>query len=161
MVYDQLKMIRLIVVICLAFLQLTSANSPQCLDEDGSPVDWYIVYKFPYLKDSKNDVFGGFCYAFMTSKAFDGWHLSKIQTTDPHSIFGRTLSQVYDNPKLNFAFYNDQPPGDENVPSAYAHAKGAIGCDEKTGFWLIHTVPHLAPGSGHVSTFVCKWLIKI
>ena len=151
-------MIRLLFVCFVAF-QLANANSPQCLDEDGAPVDWYIVYKFPYLKDSKSEVFGGYRYAFMSSKAADGWHLSNTQTTNPNSIFGKTLSQVYDNPKLNFAFYNDQPPGNESVPSSYAHAKGALAGDEKTGFWLIHTVPHLAPGSGHVSFNILFYIV--
>ena len=141
----------MIVLAVLAIQLVNAAGSPQCLDEDGNPVDWYIVYKYPYLSALKSDVFGGYRYGFMTSKASDGWHFSKIQTTDPKSIFGRTLGQIYSDPKLNFAFYNDQPPGTETAPASFAHAKGALAGDDKTGFWLIHTVPHLAPGSGAVS----------
>lgn len=143
------------VLLALAAVQLVAgAGSPVCLDEDGQQVDWYVVYKFPYLKDSKSEVFGGYRYAYISSKASDGWHLSSHQTTDPKSIFGKTLNQVYENPKLNFAFYNDQPPGETKAHGDGAHAKGTLAGDEKTGFWLIHTVPHLAPGApGAVSIF--------
>lgn len=132
-----------------------SSSSPQCIDESGKAVDWYIVYKFPYLSHLHQKLFGGYRYAVLTSAANDGWHLSANNITDhQNSIFAKTLAPVYgSSSKLSTVFYNDQPPGPESVPSSYAHSKGVVVGDEKQGFWLIHTVPHFAPSEGSVSGF--------
>lgn len=128
------------------------ASHPQCMDESGKPVDWYIIYKFPYLPHLHNPLFGGYRYAILSSSAPDGWHLSEHNITDTKgSIFAHTLASVYGSgaSKISTVFYNDQPPEGE-APSHFAHSKGAVVGDEKQGFWLIHTVPHFAPGEGSV-----------
>ncbi|KAH9406902.1 Deoxyribonuclease II [Tyrophagus putrescentiae] len=105
-----------------------SSSSPQCIDESGKAVDWYIVYKFPYLSHLHQKLFGGYRYAVLTSAANDGWHLSANNITDhQNSIFAKTLAPVYgSSSKLSTVFYNDQPPGPESVPSSYAHSKGVV-----------------------------------
>lgn len=131
---------------------IQSTSGIQCRDECGHLVDWYVVYKFPYIKQARKEVFGGYRYAFLTSDDNNGWRYSNYQTTDKeNSIFAKTLNPVYEQ-KPNSVFYNDQPPDDEQVSSSYAHAKGVIAFDERQGFWLIHSVPHFPPSSGPVST---------
>lgn len=129
-----------------------ASHEPQCMDESGKAVDWYIVYKFPYLSHLHQKLFGGYRYAVLTSKDSSGWHLSAHNITDhENSIFAKTLAPLYSSAsKLSTVFYNDQPPGPDSVPSSYAHAKGIVAGDEKQGFWLIHTVPHFAPSEGAV-----------
>lgn len=128
------------------------SNRPlQCIDESGSPVDWYIVYKLPRLPSDENDpsLFGGFRYGVLTSAQPEGWRLSSVNISQAEqSIFGQTLAPAFakDSTKeLTTLFYSDQPPGDETASSYYAHAKGALVSDEKQGFWLIHTIPQFTP----------------
>lgn len=127
-----------------------STNPIQCIGDDGKPVDWYILYKFPYLKEHKTELFGGYRYAYITSHSQNGWQYSSHHISDKDSIFANTLNPVYGGKKLSTVFYNDQPPGNQSVPSSYAHAKGVVVSDDKQGFWLIHTVPHFAPNNGSV-----------
>ncbi|KAJ6217649.1 hypothetical protein RDWZM_008806 [Blomia tropicalis] len=125
---------------------------PHCVDESGDAVDWYIVYKFPYLSHSHSKLFGGYRYATLTSKSPVGWQLSSHNITDhKNSIFAKTLSPVYSSKSVSSVFYNDQPPDDKSVSSHYAHSKGMLASDEHQGFWLIHTVPHFAPSHGSYS----------
>lgn len=142
-----------VVVGLLNILQVSSSTkSPQCIDDSGQPVDWYIIYKFPYLKHlNEPDLFGGYHYAYQTSKTIqqstkndDGWHFSSKQITESESIFGQTFKPFFSSenrPKLTSMFYNDQPPNGTDISSSYAHSKGMILTDSKQGFWLIHTIP--------------------
>lgn len=150
---------KIYLVALLALCGLASAapsGGLQCRDESGKPVDWYVIYKFPWIS-AKNDraVFSGYNYAYQTSdSADDGWHLSSVQITDPkRSILAQTLSPVLGDGQKNYGtvFYSDQPPTDDNPSYTYAHAKGVLASDDKQGFWLIHTVPKLAPANTTVS----------
>nr|XP_046915224.1 plancitoxin-1-like [Dermatophagoides farinae] len=125
---------------------ISSSSPPQCIDDFGKPVDWYIIYKFPHLKSlNKPGLFGGHHYAYLTSniKHSNGWHFSSHQITESQSMFGQTFSPFFSDNRshLTTMFYNDQPPDGHDVPSSYAHAKGMITSDKHQGFWLIHTVP--------------------
>ena len=136
----------------LLIQEIQCSSSLQCTDENGKPLDWYIVYKFPYLLSTHRKLFGGYRYATLTSDAPEGWHLSTHNISQrENSIFAETLSPIYGGKnskskrKLYSLFYSDQPPTDTSVSSYYAHSKGLLVSDEKQGFWLIHTVPKFSP----------------
>lgn len=139
------------------------SSSVQCIDEDGKPVDWYIIYKFPYLATTHQPLFGGYRYSVISSRTLDGWHLSPHNITDTkNSIFAKTLAPFYDSGSSNrhllySVFYNDQPPESDDkqtVSNTYAHSKGLLVGDEHQGFWLIHSVPHFAPASSSSYEYV-------
>lgn len=123
---------------------------PQCLDESGTSVDWYMVYKLPRLADTNDGLFTGHRYAYLTSKSTSGWTMSSLKIDDNKSVFGRTLSQVFQKSDLSTVFYNDESPTGEQVPSSFAHAKGALAGNGKQGFWLIHSVPKFMDVNGSV-----------
>lgn len=90
-----------------------------CKDEKGKDVDWFVVYKLPYQKDSPAPLNTGYSYAFMTGKPLKGsgkeetssWKLSNMLTTDAKSIFGTTLAPLHSAPKkYTHIMYNDAPP---------------------------------------------------
>lgn len=132
------------------------AKPLQCTDESGQPVDWYIVYKYPYIKTKPATLFSGYNYAFLTSNSSNGWHLSTKRINTPQSIFAQTLTPLLPlgskADQLSAVLYSDQPPDTEVAVSApAAHAKGVLASDGKTGFWLIHTVPRFVSGEKTVS----------
>lgn len=148
----KLNLLSILAIVALA----DSQDALQCRDESGKAVDWYVVYKFPYIA-AKNDrsIFSGYNYAYQTSNTTeDGWHLSDNQITDPKkSIFAQTLNPILaaGQKKFGTAFYSDQPPTEDDPSASYAHAKGVVAADSKQGFWLIHTVPQFVPANKTVS----------
>lgn len=46
-------------------------NTPTCRDENGDPVDWFIVYKFPVFIDQPQPFRTGAGYAYITDKLHD------------------------------------------------------------------------------------------
>uniref|UniRef100_A0A336LWG3 CSON003579 protein n=1 Tax=Culicoides sonorensis TaxID=179676 RepID=A0A336LWG3_CULSO len=118
-----------------------------CRDENNVIVDWYYLYKLP--KDSKHHggkvKSDGLDYVFITSNTIDdSWVESKYKIDDPNSITGKTIKQLYDNTNNVALMYNDEPPSSE-VDMVKGHTKGVMASDDKTGFWLIHSVPHFPP----------------
>lgn len=120
-----------------------SPATPTCLDEDGKPVDWFIVYKNPQI--GKEEPFStGYVYAYITSedvhsafeysgkkrsrgaagprKKDDGklrWTISSRLLTEPNSMVQKTLQIAYDKKNkrydsLNAILYNDAPPENPN-----------------------------------------------
>ena len=86
----------------IALLSLAAAlamSDPQCLDESGTPVDWYTVYKLPreqHKLHSNNPLVNeGVAYAYMTSSSEQRWKLSERSIEDPESMAGRTLAPLY------------------------------------------------------------------
>ncbi|XP_071440078.1 deoxyribonuclease-2-alpha [Hetaerina americana] len=148
----------------LFLVALTTAQ--QCVDEDGEPVDWYVMYKLPREKESENAIErDGLAYMYITSRTLDdkGWRMSSLSVGDEKSMPGRTLAAVVHSENMAqdilWLLYNDQPPnssrggangtaaGEDPPPpdpfgTKYGHTKGAVLTDGETGFWLVHSVPH-------------------
>lgn len=59
------------------------------------------------------------------------------------------LEQSFITLKVFKLLYSDQPPGDGSHDGYRAHAKGILTFDNKSGFWLIHSVPRFAPGDAY------------
>lgn len=109
-----------------------SDTPPSCLDGTGDPVDFWYAFKAP-----------------------DGWTFDYLDANDrvlrkqesamndEASAVSRTIGQVYASASsLSYAMWNDHPPGDKDaVGGAHAHAKGVLGYDGNSGFWVLHSVP--------------------
>lgn len=109
---------------------LASANiawALSCKDENGVDVDWYILYKIPYLQEDQAPVKSGFAYAYLSGPAISAindvfpdeegqWRLSKYTIKDRQSFLGETVDQIYSQSDskddLSFVIYNDSPPPD-------------------------------------------------
>lgn len=117
------------------------------------------MYKLPERfgqgKESKGQE-----YVFMTSKFSEfKWILSNQTVNQPDSIVGHTLSQAYfDATNLSedrfLVAYNDEPPN-HKPNGRKGHLKGVFVGDEKSGFWLIHSVPLYPNITGESFLFIC------
>lgn len=58
-----------VIIICL-FFSVVKADQrlTSCLDDNGNPVDWYMVYKMPLLSDDGAPFNTGYSYAYITSE---------------------------------------------------------------------------------------------
>ena len=112
-------------LIILSFV--TKCRSLYCKDENGNDVDWFILYKIPFLQSDKDPLNTGFSYASLTGPAVNSvngdrpdeewhWHLSKYSIRDRSSLLGQTLEPIYTQFKrgsksdISFVMYNDSPP---------------------------------------------------
>ena len=142
-------------LLLLSSNSVSGLSSPQCLDEDGTPLDWYIGYKFPKIESSSSNqqsLLTGVRYGILTSLSssnVNGWKLSPNHIDDSsNSILARTLAQTSHSKHENISIvtYNESPPGGtEEAPIKFAHAKGVLAGDHRQGFWLIHSIPFFGP----------------
>ncbi|KAI5614691.1 deoxyribonuclease-2-beta isoform X1, partial [Silurus asotus] len=146
---------------CLIFFQLffflgaLCEGEISCLNEDGQPVDWFIMYKLPRIK--QGSLGSGVDYMYLDA-SLTKWQMSKNAVNTSEGALGRTLSQLYQRYQLNssaFMLYNDAPPVLKYVIN-YGHTKGALLFDQFQGFWITHSIPHFPPfpemGFGYPST---------
>ena len=95
-------------------------ESLSCRNEEGVAVDWFIVYKIPYLqKDPNANLRSGFAYAYISGPPLgssrrqngqDGYILSKKLITDKDSIFAQTLKPLLtDTNSYTHLIYSDAP----------------------------------------------------
>lgn len=106
-----------------------------CIDGSGHSEDFWYAFKYS----------AGWDYSYMTK----GTKLAKASSgldgdTSPVS---RTLEQLYKGAKgLSYAFWNDEHPDGKKVDGPWAHAKGVLAFDGKSGFWLTHSLPQFPGG---------------
>lgn len=113
-----MKYFILLTLIGVSLLVGPSASKLSCQDENGSNVDWFIIYKIPHLPD--NEVFkSGYSYAYLTSKTSSHtWKLSRNYITNESSLLGQTVTNLYnDAAKYSYVFYNDDPPTSAGITS--------------------------------------------
>ncbi|XP_042322061.1 deoxyribonuclease-2-beta [Sceloporus undulatus] len=124
------------------------ATDISCINQDGKPVDWYILYKFP-----KHMHYGssgtGLQYMFMDSLT-PVWKQSEYFINMTESALGQTLQQLYQAYKSKknstaYVIYNDGPPNKMNYSWTHAHSKGFLVLDQYQGFWVIHSIPEFPP----------------
>ncbi|TRY82604.1 hypothetical protein DNTS_032559, partial [Danionella cerebrum] len=115
-----------------------------CFNEDGQPVDWFIIYKLPLYKMEVKG--SGVDYMYLDPSVVD-FQRSKYTVNSSEGALGRTLAQLYSGYTSNtsaYLLYNDAPP-ELQYPSNYGHTKGALMFDHSQGFWITHSVPHFPP----------------
>ncbi|XP_051803451.1 deoxyribonuclease-2-alpha-like [Acanthochromis polyacanthus] len=135
-----------------------------CRNDNGVPVDWYILYKYPHM------IGGGLKYLYMDAHSTNGWTLSTKIISESGALANtlEPLLDFYDKPTTDFGYllYNDQPP-DCAVSQSYGHSKGVVMLDKtgKTGVWLSHSTPRFPTyhnrnfwpnnGNRNAQTFLC------
>ncbi|XP_040263879.1 deoxyribonuclease-2-beta isoform X2 [Bufo bufo] len=117
-----------------------------CRNEDGDPVDWFVIYKLPVRLINRTGG-TGVDYLYLDSKS-QGWQVSKFLINMTQSAMAQVLQQLYQSYNRNdtaYMLYNDSPPGMNSSVTKRGHTKGALLFDKYQGFWLVHTVPHFPP----------------
>jgi len=141
----------------------------KCLDNNGNPVDWFVLVKLPKLESSSVEtIHDGVGQLYMDVNN-QQWTLLKqgIDAQSQHAVYN-TLQQIYSAKKsqdMAYLMYNDESP-DGKTSYSYGHTKGDMCFDKSSGFWLVHSVPKFPPpakdgysypDSGHTygQTFLC------
>lgn len=99
---------------------VSSRESLSCRNEEGLAVDWFVVYKIPYLQqDPSSTLKSGFAYAFISGPPIgrsnqgrnqQGWTLSTKLITSTNSIFAQTLNPIFeDSNSYTHLMYSDAP----------------------------------------------------
>jgi deoxyribonuclease-2 len=123
------------------------------LDEKGSAVDWWFIYKVPKLtQDASSDSASGYEYVY-----FDAHSTQPVKSPNRldqgKGALNLTLQSVFNKPAATtgWILYNDEKPsvagGADN--GNLGHTKGVVAFDtqSKTAFWLLHSWPqYAAPG---------------
>ena len=120
-------MMLLLLALLAGVLALSVQAAPSCLDENGRPVDSWVV-----LKQAN-----GFNYYYMNGAT---WTKSK-NTLDQGTkgMVMATAAQAYGGGVM-MGMYNDEMLG-TSVSGTKAHAKGVLVSDNKQGFWIVHSMP--------------------
>lgn len=138
---------KFIFFIIIVKISVSSEINVGCRDNDGNVVDWFYAYKLP--QDSIHPEYDGLNYYYMTSSEHKKiWKLSDIKIDDKNSMIGRTVSQIYnDDDDLAVVLYNDEIliNGKLHSQQENGHTKGVVAADNKSGFWLIHSIPKFPP----------------
>ncbi|EFX90243.1 hypothetical protein DAPPUDRAFT_39768 [Daphnia pulex] len=141
--------ILMVVVLLLVATQPATASSLSCRNEDGQPVDWFVLYKLP--SSNSGGAKDGRAYVYRTSssstQAGSTWISSGQAIDSPSSLPGQTLEPIYNSPVNNkrlLLMYNDEFPNGTSSETS-AHAKGVVAFDGQSGFWLVHSVPRFPP----------------
>lgn len=150
-------MIVLLLVLGVAALGLVDSSTRttplSCRDENGQPVDWFVVYKLP-----------GRSYVYQSSESQqdaainNSWIESSRSIDSPDSIVALTLQPLYQFSNTTtemdrlVLMYNDEWPNGTSSETA-AHAKGVVAFDNVSGFWLSHSVPRFPPAPGSSYSF--------
>ena len=142
-----LSVLSLTLLTAVVFLVPSVTCDLTCRDENGDPVDWFIIYKLPHLRHHPDAlVREGIGYFYMDARRPE-FSLSRKNLTLADHAIAHTLGGVYenaDNPDVGYVLYNDQIPGG-GWSEKFGHTKGALALDSQTGWWLIHSLPHFPP----------------
>ncbi|XP_020557956.1 deoxyribonuclease-2-beta isoform X2 [Oryzias latipes] len=108
----------------LLFTCLVCAADISCRNEEGNPVDWFIIYKLPKYK--VGEVGSGVEYMYL-DESVARWQMSKYMINTSQGAIANTLKQLYmgkaymSNSSV-YVLYNDGPP-DLKYIQAYGHTK--------------------------------------
>lgn len=132
-------------IFCVMLRVSDDHNTCTCKNENGEPVDWFIVYKVPAVSSRMNPNFTTtgkeILYMDYASSQFLYRNID-ITTSDRNPLY-KTLQPIYDGSSAvkEFAMYNDQLPDNANASKRNAHSKGALAFGSSKGFWMISSVP--------------------
>ncbi|KAL4512091.1 hypothetical protein ABPG72_005093 [Tetrahymena utriculariae] len=121
------------ILITLQLLVFITCVDPQCLNQQGKKVDWFIALKLPSSAE----------YAYCDSENCSILKIQSQSLTDVDSSpLLKTLKQIQQvsSEEYSTLFWNDQPPT-QSASSTYAHAKGVMGIGSEQGFLIVHSTP--------------------
>jgi deoxyribonuclease-2 len=144
---------------------------PSCLGSSNTPVDWFIMYKFPVISTSSSAATrAGLAFAYMDSENLV-LTTSSQHVNDTMNPLYYTLQQIYaPTSPVAHIMYNDENPVTEQPSSTVGHSKGTAAWDSTGGFWLLHSVPSWPPAGNlsysfgatkaptYAQTFLCTTL---
>lgn len=160
-------MLLLVIIICLLNNVFAAKQSIGCRDMKGKPVDWFVVYKIPKIRDVPEVYTQGLGFYYLDVNS-PSWKTSPDLSIDKggHAVY-YTMQQIYNETDNDFMYlmYNDETPGGSTSES-FGHTKGVVSFDYQSGFWLVHSTPHFSPersegyswpGTGHTygQSFLC------
>jgi deoxyribonuclease-2 len=140
------------------------------LDENGTPVDWWFIYKVP--QHARNALSPGaptgYEYVYYDQKIGKPIRSPNLLNGGKGAL-NQTLSAVFKSPDATtgWILYNDErpaafvPPGDDGT---LGHTKGVMAFDTGTGsaFWLLHSWPKYvdpkaaqSPAAQFGQTYIC------
>jgi len=124
---------------------LAFVSALSCQSDNGKPVDWWLIIKYPVNTGDGS----GFQYSYADAKSPSLKGPSRNLVTDSNGALFDTFSQIYNNSgssDVAYILYNDEFPIHKSHET-FAHMKGAIATDSKAGFWVTHSVPNWPPVS--------------
>jgi deoxyribonuclease-2 len=138
------------------------------LDEKGSAVDWWFIYKVPRLTQNAScDSATGYEYVYFDANAA-AVVKSPNRLDQGKGALNLTLNSVFNKPAATtgWILYNDEKPAGAPGPDDgnLGHTKGVIVFDTKSqaAFWLLHSWPKYAapalpgmPTPIYGQTFLC------
>ncbi|XP_006806078.1 deoxyribonuclease-2-beta-like [Neolamprologus brichardi] len=123
------------IVLTVGLLGSHCEGAISCKNENGVPVDWFILYKKP----------AGFDYVYIDSTNNE---LQKNNKPVNHQagVLAHTLNPCFEkSPDSGFIAYNDQTPSC-NALQEYGHSKGVVMMDKENVVWLLHSTPKFPNG---------------
>ena len=103
-----------------------------CVDEDGTPVDWWFLYKQPRWADKgRQEPVGngeGDTYVYASSARNYEWKVGATVVNSSTCLLGKNLEGIYDGTVENFVLYNDQLPNGSWTRD-FGHSKGWFAWD--------------------------------
>lgn len=111
---------KIFLAILVALCLVTLSSAAQCIDVNGMPVDWWVVYKLPTL-DKVAPTGMNFSYADTNNPLT----LSVLSLDEEAGAISKTMRQIYkgnmDN--VGYVMYNDENPMNDKITSTYGHTK--------------------------------------
>lgn len=134
-----------------------AAAGVQCRDQNGEPVDWWVIVKLP-TKISPTPQPNGYGYFYLdsTKQPVQYYPDGDRGLDKPNQALYYTRNQIYDaydnsSADIGWLMYNDSNPATSppfcyglDNPYVYSHncghAKGFFAFDQNTGFWMVHSI---------------------
>ena len=151
----------LLLVTSLTISPAAASASVRCRDQEGREVDWWILYKLPRRNTRKlsghkhrkhgghrfeSNLREGVAYAYLTSAMPDHeWTLSPLPISDPASMPGLTLSQLYSGQEEVVKIF---VVSDEKYLCQILAGVGHVQRREAPRSHLLHGRAHEGRGSG-------------
>jgi deoxyribonuclease-2 len=126
-----------------SLMMVSTSFALSCLSMDGEPTDSWTILKAPKTGDK---------YLFAEeSLPLTQPSISLNETTN--GALGKTLQQLWTTSDVSFLLYNDEPPLANSYNFTVGHAKGILALQEKTGFFILHSIPKFPLGPQETSSF--------
>ena len=127
---------KFLLIIVLLLLHLFYQNEKVCLNPNGKPVDWYIIFLFPRSVSPDKEIY----YAYFDSNLLSADYYLYNESSFPPSMVISYLNNNDSN--YNYFAWNDGLPESKfSYNISKAHSKGFLIYDKNDGVFLSHSLP--------------------